>query len=142
VQIYGPPSLLLETPMPTLLEWVVADVEKAYPEVKGSLIHGAAWANPSRHTLFSIAPPSQHLGVVTPWPGIVACGDWVRHPAPVLFLERATTTAIEAANTLLMERGLDPWPIEPAAEPEPLARAIQSGIRGLRRSVRAFQGTG
>ena len=36
----------------------------------------------------------------------------------------------------------EPWPIEPAAEPEPLARAVERGIRGLRRSVRAFRGTG
>jgi hypothetical protein len=142
VQIYGPPSLLLETPMPTLLEWVVADVEKAYPELKGSLLHSAGWINPSRHTLFTIGTPSQHLGVQTPWPGIVACGDWVRHPAPVLFLERATTTALEAANAVLIAWGLEPWPIEPAAEPEALARAIQRGIRGLRRTRRAFQGTG
>ena len=82
VQIYGPPSLLLETPMPTLLEWVAADVEKAYPELKGSLLHSAGWTNPSRHTLFTIGLPSQHLGIQTPWPGIVACGDWVRHPRP------------------------------------------------------------
>jgi hypothetical protein len=142
VQIYGPPALLLETPLPTLLDWVRADVEKAYPEVRDSLVHSAGWINPPRHTLFSLAPPSQHLGVVTPWPGLLACGDWVRHPAPVLFLERATTTALEAANAVLAGRGLEPWPIEPAAEPEPLARAIQGGIRRLRRARRAVQGTG
>ncbi len=142
VQIYGPPSLLLETPMPKLLEWVVADVEKAYPELRGSLIHGVAWANPSRHTLFSIAPPSQHLGTVTPWPGIFACGDWVRHPAPVLFLERATTTALEAANAILALRGQDPWPILPPLTPEPLARLIQGSIRLARRTIRSFQGLG
>lgn len=142
VQIYGPPSLLLDTPMPTLLDWVVADVEKAYPEVKGSLLQRAGWVNPPRHTLFSIGPPSQHLGVQTPWPGLVACGDWVRHPAPVLFLERATTTALDAANAILTARGLAPWPIAPAAEPEALAQAIQGGIRALRRARRAVQGTG
>ena len=141
MQIYGPPEFLDE-PAEVLLARTAEEVERAYPELRGSRIHGVAWRNPARHTLFAIGTPATHLGVTTPWPGIVACGDWVRHPAPVLFLERATTTALTAANAVLAAHGREPWPIEPPAEPEPLARLMEVSIRGLRRTMRTFQGTG
>jgi isorenieratene synthase len=141
VQIYGPPDLL-DIPPEELCERAAADVERAYPELRGTRVHGVAWRNPARHTLFTIASPAQHLGITTPWPGIVACGDWVRHPVPVLFLERATVTALAAANAVLTARGQEPWPVLPPVEPEPLARLIEWTIRRVRRTVRLIVGTG
>jgi isorenieratene synthase len=139
VQIYGPPEVLA-APEATLLTQATADAERAFHELRGSLVHGVAWRNPPVHTLFAVGLPAEHLGTITPWPGIVACGDWVRHPSPAFYLERATVTAISAANAVLAAHGQDPWSILPAAEPEPLARAIGAGVRGLRRAVRGARG--
>jgi isorenieratene synthase len=141
VQIYGPPELL-DLPPAELCSRAAADVERAYPELAGHRVHGVAWRNAATHTLFTVYSPAQHLGVTTPWPGLSACGDWVRHPAPVLFLERATVTALAAANTVLAAVGRDPWPILPPDPPEPLARLVEWSIRRVRRAVRSVAGTG
>lgn len=141
VQIYGPPDLLAQ-PAATLRDRAVADLERAYPNLAGSLVHAEAWVNPASHTLFAVGTPSTHLGVSTPWPGLYACGDWVRHPTPVFYLERATVTGLAAANAVLEAHSQAPWPILPAAPPEPLARAVGWSIRMLRRSLRALQGLG
>ncbi len=139
VQIYGPPGVL-DLPEAVLLARVISDVERAYPELRGSLVHGVAWRNPPVHTLFQMGNAAEHLGTVTPWPGLYACGDWVRHPSPALYLERATVTGLAAANALLADCGLDPFPILSPDAPEPAARLAGWGIGQLRRGLRAVRG--
>ncbi|HMA37373.1 MAG TPA: FAD-dependent oxidoreductase [Chloroflexia bacterium] len=139
VQIYGPPDLL-DQPEEVLLARAQLDVERAYPELRGSLIRGVAWRNPAVHTLFAVGTAAEHLGVMTPWPGLVACGDWLRHPVPAFFLERATVTALAAANAVLAAHDRAPWAILPPVAPEPLAQAVERGIRRLRRTLRAARG--
>ncbi len=139
LQIYGPPQVL-DLPEAVLRAQVISDVERAYPELRGSLVHGVAWRNPAVHTLFQVGSAAEHLGTVTPWPGLYACGDWVRHPTPTLYLERATVTGLAAANALLAERGLDPFPILWPDPPEPVARLLGWAIGHLRRGLRAVRG--
>ncbi|MBU0511964.1 MAG: hypothetical protein KKD28_02775 [Chloroflexi bacterium] len=81
--------------------------------------------------------PERHLGITTPWPDLFCCGDWVRHPSPAFFLERAAVTGIEAANGVLRARGLSEWPLLQPLGPEPFAgfleRVMQWGRRARRR---------
>jgi isorenieratene synthase len=131
MHIYGPPDLLAQ-PDASLLARVLIDTYRAFPELRGKLLHSLLLRNEASHTLFSVGEPGQHLGIETPWPGLFACGDWVYHPAPALYLERATTTGIAAANAVLSGLGQEPWPILPHPEPEWLAGKMERGLRRLR----------
>jgi isorenieratene synthase len=131
MHIYGPPELLAQ-PDATLLAQVLIDTYRAFPELRGQLLHSALLHNEATHTLFSVGDPAEHLAIETPWPGLYACGDWVYHPAPALYLERATTTGIGAANAVLAGLALDPWPILAHPQPEWLAGKMETGLRWLR----------
>lgn len=132
VHIYGPPELLQE-PDASLIARAAADINNAFPELRGHRIHQVIIRNPATHTLFGVGPQGAHLGVETPWPGVYCCGDWVRHPTPAFFLERACITGIFAANALLESIEREPWPTLDYPTPEPLAAFIEKAIRRGRR---------
>ena len=134
MHIYGPEELLAQ-PNASLLARVIMDTYRVFPELRGHLLHSALLRNEATHTLFSVGEPGRHLGIETPWPNLFACGDWVYHPAPALYLERAAITGIAAANALLGQLSLAPWPILPHPEPEWLAGKIEIGATWLRRKL-------
>jgi isorenieratene synthase len=125
MHIYGPPELLAE-PDALLLARVITDCYRAFPELRGHLLHQVLLRNDATHTLFSVGEADEHLAIQTPWPNLFACGDWVYHPAPALYLERAAVTGIAAANALLTELALSPWPLLPHPAPEWLAGKLSS----------------
>jgi isorenieratene synthase len=130
--VYGPPELVAQ-PDAALLAMVVADVARAFPELRGKLIHSVLLRNAATHTLFGVGAPGEHLAVTTPWAGLYTCGDWVAHANPAMYLERATTTGIVAANEVLALQGREPWPILAPPGPEWLAARIQAGLMWVRR---------
>jgi isorenieratene synthase len=134
--IYGPPDLLSE-PDAALLARAISDVQAAFPELRGHRIYQLLQRNDATHTLFGLGPAEKHLGTVTPWPGIFCCGDWVRHPAPALFLERAVVTGMAAVNAVLKERGKDRWPILDHPEPESFVAGIEKLMKKGRRIKKA-----
>ncbi len=134
MHVYGPPELLSQ-PDAILLAQVITDTHRAFPELRGQLLHSILQRNEATHTLFSVGEAHEHLGIETPWPGLFACGDWVYHPAPALYLERATTTAIAAANALLSDLDMETWPILPHPEPEWLAGKMSKGLYGIRQAM-------
>lgn len=136
VHIYGPGDVLLQ-PDAALLAQAIADVLAAFPELRGHLMQQHLQRNTVAHTLFSIGPIGQHLSVQTPWANLYVCGDWVYHPSPAFFLERAVLTGLEAANTVLQAKALLPFPITPYPTPEPFAGFIEKlMLRGRKRSRR------
>jgi isorenieratene synthase len=134
MHIYGPPEVLAR-PDATLLAQVITDAARAFPELRGRLLRAVIQRNEPTHTLFAVGEPGEHLGVETPWPGVFACGDWVYHPAPALFLERAATTGVAAANGVLASVGREPWPLLEHPAPEWLAGKMAAGMRRVRRAV-------
>jgi isorenieratene synthase len=134
MHIYGPPDLLAQ-PDASLLARVLIDTYRVFPELRGQLLHPLLQRNEATHTLFSVGERGEHLSIETPWPGLFACGDWVYHPTPALYLERATTTGIAAANAVLHSLDLEPWPLLPHPQPEWLAGKIQAGLQRLRREL-------
>jgi isorenieratene synthase len=134
VHIYGPPELL-EEPDAVLLARAIADVQSAFPELRSHLVHQMLRRNDPTHTLFGLGRAERHLGIETPWSGIFCCGDWVQHPTPAFFLERACVTGIEAANRVLASRGLDTWPLLDYAPPEALVGFIERLMVGIRRAL-------
>jgi isorenieratene synthase len=130
VHIYGPPAVLQE-PDALLLARVINDVHSAFPELQGHRMYQVLRRNEPTHTLFGVGPAGRHLSIKTPWPDLYCCGDWVRHPSPAFFMERACVTGIEAANAVLRARDLPEWMVLPYPEPEPLAGWIErSMLRG------------
>jgi carotenoid phi-ring synthase / carotenoid chi-ring synthase len=134
MHIYGPPEVLAR-PDATLLAQVITDVGRAFPELRGRPLRAVIQRNEATHTLFTVGAPGEQLAVETPWPGVSACGDWVYHPAPALFLERAATTGIAAANRVLERLGREPWPLLAHPEPEWLAGRLARVMGRVRRRV-------
>ena len=133
--VYGPDALLAE-PDATLLARAITDVGRAWPELKGRLIHSSLTRNEATHTLLRVGSPQEHLAVETPWPHLYCCGDWVRDRNPAMFLERACVTGIKAANAVLRDVDREPWPLLPHPGPEALARRVEAAMRGIRRAMR------
>jgi isorenieratene synthase len=134
MHIYGPPETLNQ-PDAALLALVITDTYRAFPELRGQLLNAVLSRNPATHTLFRVGEPDEHLGIQTPWPDLFACGDWVYHPAPALYLERAAVTGIAAANGALAKRGLEPWPLIPYPQPEWLAGLLSRLLRRVRQGL-------
>lgn len=135
--VYGPPEALAE-PDAVLLARGVLDLQRAWPDLRGTLIGQSIRRNPATHSLFSVGTSDQHLGVETPWPGLFACGDWIRFPHGSLYMERATVTGIAAANAILRNVGREAWPIRAVDRPELLARGFERILRWIRAWARAY----
>jgi isorenieratene synthase len=132
--VYGPPGVLNQ-PDGALIAHAISDVRRAWPELDHP-IHYVLRRNAATHTLFKIGARDDRLGTRTPWPGITACGDWIYHTTPSLFLERACVTGIDAANEILAALGKSAWPLMPHARPEALAGVLEKAFRGLRHIMR------
>ena len=134
MHIYGPPELVNQ-PDASLLAQVITDTYRAFPELRGKLVHSILQRNQAAHTLFSVGPPDQHLSITSPWPNLYFCGDWVYDTTPTLYLERASTTGIKAANTVLASLELEPWALLDHPEPEWLAGKIEVVLRWIREKL-------
>lgn len=122
----------VDQPDKVLIQRALDEVLSAYPELRDTFIHGAIRRNSKTQSVFRI-PTANSLHVRSPYPRIFACGDWIGHPTPSLWMERSCTTAIAAANEVLTIYGCEPYPILEPTPPEPLARWLGAGVYGLRR---------
>lgn len=111
-----------------------SEVQQAFPNLRGHFVYGAIRRNGLTQTQF-IIPTKDSLHVETPWPGILACGDWIAYPTPSFWMERCCITGIAAANHVLQAHQAEPFPIIPPRPPEPLARIIGGAVRAGRRLV-------
>jgi len=122
--IYGPPETLAN-PDAALLAKSIADVQQTFPELRGHLIKQHLQRNAEVHTLPSVGAKEKHLGIETKWENLFCAGDWVRHPAPCFFLERACLTGIESANAVLEKCGLQKWALVEYLPAEPFVAWIE-----------------
>jgi isorenieratene synthase len=128
VHVYGPPETLAQ-PDAVLLAQAIRDVGQAWPELRDHRIGQHLQRNPETHTLPAVGAKEKHLGIETSWKDLYCAGDWVRHPAPAFFLERACLTGIEAANAVLVLRGLQKWALLDYLPPEPFVAWIEKLMR-------------
>jgi carotenoid phi-ring synthase / carotenoid chi-ring synthase len=134
--IYGPPELLAE-PDALILAKAQNGILAAFPELRGHKITQILQRNQATHTLFGVGEAEVHLGIQTPWPNLYCCGDWVRDPNPALFLERAVTTGILAANEVLKQNNKPQWPLIPHPAPEPFVAWIETLMQRGRKKKKA-----
>ena len=124
----------LRQPDALLLGLCVEDVYRAFPALQSHLVHATIRRNSKTHTAFRV-PTAHTLGVQTPWSGIYAVGDWVRHPTPSMWMERAVTTGISAANEILSQHGKHSYVVLDPPPPEPLAQFTAQAVRWVRHQV-------
>lgn len=122
---------ILNQPERVLLIQCVDEVQRAFPELKGKFVHGAVRLNTRNHTRFRV-PTADMLHVDTAWDNLYACGDWVGHPSPAFWMERAAVTGIAAANRVLEAHHLAPFEELMPLPPELPARALGALVRGGR----------
>lgn len=132
LHVYGPPETLAQ-PDAVLLAQAIRDVQQAWPELRDHRVGQHVQRNPETHTLPAVGPKEKHLGIETPWKNLYCAGDWVRHPAPAFFLERACLTGIETANAVLTGRGLQKWALVEYLPPEPFVAWIEKLMRAGRK---------
>jgi len=125
---------ILEQPDNVLLVRCVDEVQRAFPELRGTYIHGTVRRNSRLHTAFR-PPTSDTLHMKTPWPNVLACGDWTGYDTPSLWMERSCTTAIAAANVVLEANHLEPYPVLQPLPPESLARGMGFLVRIFRKTI-------
>ncbi len=133
--IYGPDEVLAQ-PDAVILAQAIQEVQSVWRELSGHRIHADIQRNPATHTLPEIGEKEKHLGTRTPWKNLFCAGDWVQHPAPAFFIERACLTGIEAANAVLESLGMDRVPLLPYLPPEPLAAWIENLMQRGRGRIR------
>ncbi len=133
VHIYGDDALL-DQPDNHILAAAIDDVARAWPGLRAAYIHGTVRRNSKTHTAFRV-PTDDSLHVDTAWPGIFAAGDWIGYDHPSLWMERACTTGIAAANGVLAVHNLEPFSVLQPPPPERSARMLATIVRALRASV-------
>jgi len=136
VHVYGPAETLT-LPDATLLAQAITDVQQAFPELRGHRIGQHVQRNPETHTLPEVGARDKYLGTITLWQNLFCAGDWVRHPAPAFFLERACLTGIEAANVVLELRGLEKFALIEYLPAEPFVAWIEKLMKRGRQKRRA-----
>ncbi|MBT3336287.1 MAG: FAD-dependent oxidoreductase [Anaerolineae bacterium] len=139
--IYGPDEVLAQ-PDAILLAQAIQDMQRVWPELRGHRIFAHIQRNPATHTLPAVGAKDKHLGTVTPWKNLFCAGDWVQHPAPAFFIERACLTGIEAANAVLQSLNIEPWPLLAYLPPEPLAAWIENLMQLGRGKIRRKRNRG
>ncbi len=130
--IYAPESKHAQ-PDHQLLAEVLADMENAFPELAGACIHQEIIRNRATHINFPVGCAGSFPRVRTAHRDLHLCGDWVDGGAAVLYMERACQTGIVAANGVLEELGLQPFPVLQPAPPPPHIRKLQRLLRGFDR---------
>lgn len=130
VHIYGTESYL-DQPDRNLLIVAINEIQTAFPELKGAFVYGTVRRNSRTHTHFRV-PTADSLHVRTPWRGVYACGDWIGYETPALWMERAVTTGVAAANGVLGDHGRELYIVRQPPPPEPLAWALGWLVRGIR----------
>lgn len=136
VHLYAP-AKEFEKSDELLLIQATAEVQRAFPELRGHFVKAALRRNGATQSQFLVPTRKKGLWVETPWQGIYACGDWIGHPTPALWMERSVVTGIEAANHILRQHQQEPYPLIPARQPEALARGIGAVVRFFRKTIGA-----
>jgi isorenieratene synthase len=131
VHIYGDEAML-DLPDSNLLVLATRDLYMAFPELRGTFLHGAVRRNSKLHTIFRV-PTADSLWIDTPWDNLYASGDWVGADTPSMWMERATTTGIIAANHVIEAYGREPFPVLQPPPPEFLARLLEGVVRAGRK---------
>ena len=115
-----------------------AELGQIYPETVAAGVVSSQWLINDDCPLIGPSPWLERPEVTTPDPRVTLAGDGIRCDLPVALMERAATTGLLAANTLLGRWGVaghDLWTVPMTGRIGGIAR-VRSGL--TRRSAREF----
>lgn len=116
-----------------VLAAVTETCERSWPELRGSLVHGHVERNAATHVAFGPGTMSRLPAVVTRSPRVAMAGDWLACRTPVLYLERAVVTALEAAHHVAPALGIERARLPEILAPHPPAPNVAHTRRALRK---------
>ncbi|KYF68766.1 isorenieratene synthase [Sorangium cellulosum] len=90
---------------------MLAGMHALCPELSGARVLHERWLWRQDCPAFAPGSSAERPGVETPSPGVVVAGDFVRLPFPAALMERAASSGILAANTLLARSGVESEPL-------------------------------
>jgi isorenieratene synthase len=106
---------------------VTAEVERAWPELAGQIIHIESAANERTFDKQGVGHAKFQPRMRTAVPNLVLAGSWIKTDDAVHDMEKAVVTGIRAANAILGERGLAATPIQPL-RPRSLLQRVASRV--------------
>lgn len=134
--LYGDRAILAVTQDDeTVLEGVRKVVDVGWPELRGGLIASHVQRNAATHVAFGPGVMGRVPTITTRLRNVALCGDWIALDSPVLYLERATTTALLAARSVGVAVGLQPDDFAaplPSYPPAPDVAAVAKVARWMR----------
>ena len=118
-----------------LMHRVLGSVAAVWPETNGQLIHSYVQRNAATNVAFPPGSMARLPPVRTPVRNLAMAGDWIDCPTPVLYLERAATTALMAARHVGLACGLSIWDLPEPLPPHPPSPSVQQAMN-LARAMR------
>jgi hypothetical protein len=106
---------------------IEAEVARAWPEVAGSIVHFELADNERTFDKQGVGHRQFQPTMQTSIPNLVLCGSWIKISEAVHDMEKAVVTGLRAANLLIAERGLRPFPILPL-RPRSMLQRISSRL--------------
>src|SRR6185369_6348064 len=88
-------------------------VERAWPELRGQIIHVESAANERTFDKQGVGHAKHQPRMRTAVANLVLAGSWIKTDDAVHDMEKAVVTGIRAANAILGERGLAATPVLP-----------------------------
>jgi isorenieratene synthase len=95
---------------------------RAWPELRDQIVHVTIGVNDPTFDKQGVGHGRFQPKMRTSIPNLFLCGSWIKTDQAVHDMEKAVVTGLRAANALLEERGLAPFPIRSLRPPSPLQR--------------------
>ena len=122
----------LATSSPEVVRALVEqEVVRAWPELAGQVVHVEYAVNERTFEKQAVGHRRFQPPMRTAVPNLVLCGSWIKADDAVHDMEKAVLTGIRAANVLLEERSLSPFPVRPLRPRSALQRLAGVLARGL-----------
>ncbi|WP_437810802.1 hydroxysqualene dehydroxylase [Sorangium sp. So ce1078] len=115
---------------------LLAGLHALYPETSGARVLHERWLWRQDCPAFAPGSSADRPGVETPSPRVVVAGDFVRLPFPAALMERAASSGILAANTLLARLHVESEPLWSVPRRGLLAGVMPDACRAKRAASR------
>lgn len=109
-----------------VLDRVQRTVQEVWPELAGACVHRRLQRNPPTHVAFAPGVIGRLPPVRPGREPVALAGDWIACETPILYMERACITGLEAARSVASSLGLAADAIPPLLPPHPPGRSIDA----------------